>query len=88
MQGIGDLFTPLEEAIRVLLIPALIGREVSEVERRMLALLYRYGGFGIRNPVLSADTEYRTSVRLTAELTDLICQQDMDLSKLDEERAK
>ena len=54
----------------------------------MLALPYRHGGLGIRNPVLSADTEFRKSRELTAELTDLICQQDMDLSRLDEEKVK
>ena len=88
VQGISDLFTPLEEAIREQLIPALIGRQVSEVERRLLALPYRHGGLGIRNPVLTADVEYSTSLDVTRELTDLICQQDTDLSKLDEEKSK
>ena len=88
VQGISELFTPLEEAIRDQLIPSLVGRQVSEVERRLLALPYRHGGLGIRNPVLSANTEYLASVRVTAQLTDLICEQDMDLSKLDKERVK
>ena len=86
VQGIANLFIPLEEAIREQFIPALIGRQVSELERRLLALPYKHGGLGIRNPVLNADVEYTNSVEVTRELTDLICEQDTDLSKLDEEK--
>ena len=38
VQGISDLFTPLEESIREVLIPAIVGRPVSDLERRLLAL--------------------------------------------------
>ena len=34
VEGIGELFTPLEQAIRDKLIPAVCGRTVSELERR------------------------------------------------------
>ena len=86
MQGIGNLFIPLEEVIREQFIPALIGRQVSEMERRLLALPYKHGGLGKRNPVLNADAEYSNSVEVTRELTHLICEQETDLSKLDEEK--
>ena len=43
IRDIGRFFVPLEEAIRQHLIPALIGREVSDLERRIIALPYRYG---------------------------------------------
>ena len=83
VEGISDCFTPLEDAIHHRLIPALLGREVSEMERRVLALPYRSGGLAIQNPVLTADREYRASIKVTAELSDLICQQESDLSRLD-----
>ena len=41
--------------IREKLIPALVGRSVSDIERRILALPVRLGGIGLSNPVLSAD---------------------------------
>ena len=53
------LFQPLEDAIREKLIPSLIGREVSDVERRLLALPVRFGGLAIQNPVNTADREYK-----------------------------
>ena len=53
--NISDLFAPLEEIIREKLIPAVIGRKVPDVERRVLALPVRYGGLGISNPVLTVD---------------------------------
>ena len=86
--GISELFNPLEDAIRQRLIPALIGRQVSELERRMLALPYRHGGLGMRNPVLTADREYQASVAVTVDLTNLIYQQETDLNSLDIQAAK
>ena len=75
--GIGDLFQPLEEVIRQKLIPALCGRQVSDIERRLLALPYRLGGLGIRNPVKSAAAAYEASVKITKPLTDLIVEQNI-----------
>ena len=83
MGNIGQLFQPLEDAIRSELIPAICGRHVSSLERRIFALPYRYGGLGILNPVECSQIEYETSVEITSNLTDLICQQNMDLSMLD-----
>ena len=48
VQGISELFLPLEDMIRNTLIPLMICREVSELERMMIALPYRYGVLGIR----------------------------------------
>ena len=53
-----SLFEPLEEVIRTKLIPAICGRTVSPIERRMIALPYRFGGLGIQNPTLTANREY------------------------------
>ena len=82
---IAHLFEPLENAIRTDLIPALCGRSISDLERRIFALPYRYGGMGILNPVATSEREYVTSVDITAGLTELIFRQEMDLSLLDRE---
>ena len=88
VQGIGEMFQPVEDAIRESLIPAICGRQVSEIERRMLSLPYRYGGLGIRNPVKTADREYTTSSGVTEELTRLICQQVTDMTQFDKDKMK
>ena len=65
-------FAPIEEAIRHKLIPAIIGKKVTDVERQMLSLPVRLGGMGIQNPTLTAEREFRTSVLVTRNLTSLI----------------
>ena len=83
ISGISLLFQPLEDAIRDKLLPAIIGRDISDLERQMLALPLRFGGIGIQNPVLISDREYLTSVQVTKQLTELIYQQDNCVDKLD-----
>ena len=83
IEGISELFNPVEDAICKSLIPAILGRNVDSFERDMLALPLRYGGLGIQNPAKTADREYEASKRITRQLTDLIFNQDQDLSKLD-----
>ena len=80
VESIEDLFTPLEQAIRDKPILAICGRTVSDIEREILALPYRYGGLGIQNPTKTADREYRSSISTTACLTELIYQQEMDIT--------
>ena len=88
MHGISALFWPIEDVIRQRLIPAICGRLVTDLERRILALPYRHGGMGIRNPVTTADCAYEASVHITQPLANLIVQQEMDLSKLDREAVR
>ena len=88
VRNTGQLFEPLEEAIRTKLIPAICGKNVSPIERRMIALPYRFGGLGIQNPTQTANREYLASCRITAGLTNLIYDQDMDITKLDKEAIK
>ena len=83
VNGIGHLFQPLEDTIRKTLIPALCGRDVSDVERRIFALPYRCGGMGILNPMKTAQLEFDTSKRITADLSDIILRQDLSLAALD-----
>jgi hypothetical protein len=77
------LFEPLETAIRAKLLKELVGREVSDVERRLLALPVRLGGLGVRNSIQTSQSEYTASVQITKQLTDKICQQDQDISTID-----
>ena len=81
--GISKLFQPLEDAIRGQLIPAILGHQINDEERDMLALPLRYGGLGMQNPVQTSDREYDASKKITDQLTGLIYHQDQDLSKLD-----
>ena len=68
---IDEHFEPLEEAIRDKLIPSLIGRSVSDIERRILALPVRYGGMGITDPTKSSK-QYAASTKITEILSALI----------------
>jgi len=58
-----ELFEPLENAIRDQLIPGLIGREVSDAERQILALPLRHGGLGLTDPRETTKTEYEHSTQ-------------------------
>ena len=79
----GHLFQSLEKVMREKLIPALVGRRVSDIERRILALPVTLAGIGLSNPVLSADREYSASVSITRNLANVIYNQDKDLTNYD-----
>ena len=75
-------FAPLEEAIRDQLIPALIGRTVSDLERRILALPVRHGGMGISDPTKSTQ-QFVSSTKITQSLTRVIFNQEKGFSNYD-----
>ena len=77
---ISNLFKPLEECIQKIFLPSLLGRHISEVQRNILSLPVRFGGLGIANPVETADREYYASKTITQNLTNLILQQEQDIS--------
>ena len=81
-------FTPLEEAIRTKLIPAIIGRKVTDLEREMISLPVRMGGLGIQNPELTAETEFRNSSLVTQNLTRLIENQETNLNNYNLDNVK
>ena len=83
IENTSALFSPLEDALRNIFIPSLLGRPVSDLERKILSLPVRYGGLGIANPEEVASREYAASKRVTHNLTQLIVQQEQDLSCLD-----
>ena len=81
--GTKHLFEPLERCIRDTLIPAIIGRSVSDEERVFISLPVRLGGLGIFNPTETAEREYDASHYITENLSQLILQQQQDLSLYD-----
>ena len=82
--GIGDLFKPLEDAIRDELIPSICGRTVSNIEWHVLALPVRLGGLGLGNPVETADDKFNASCYITPDLVSIIKNQDSDFSNLNQ----
>ena len=80
---IGTNFKPLEDTIHNILIPAIIGRPVNTLERRLLALPVRFGGLGLQDPSNASQMEYLSSIRITEELTSLIYNQNMSILDLD-----
>ena len=86
--NISHLFLPLEESIRDKLIPAIVGKQVSDLERRILALPVRMGGMGIENPVERSNEEFMTSSAVTENLTKIIYNQERDFQNYDKEKVK
>ena len=87
ISGIEHLFRPLEAMIREKLIPALVGRQVSDVERRIFALPVRLGGMGIVNPTKSS-VEFSASTNITENLTRIIYNQEADFSNYNIDEVK
>ena len=81
-------FERVEEAIKEIFIPSIIGRKVSDIERQIIALPTRYGGLGILNPVETSKIEYETSIRVTKHLTELICRQEQNFENYNGDRVK
>ena len=60
MPGSPDLFQPLEDTIRMVFIPALLRREVNDLERDLLSLP---AGMGIVKPTEECHPTRRTFLR-------------------------
>ena len=71
--------------IRTQFIPTLIGRAISDLERRIFSLPTRYEGLGILNPVANAESEFEYSEKITQPLAHLIAAQSTNLNELDED---
>ena len=71
---ISDLLKPLE-AIAGEFIPAVTGRSVGELERKLFALPVRMGGLGLTDPSAVAGFEFNASVSVTSALITQIVQQ-------------
>ena len=86
MDGISSLFSPLEKCLRQKFLPAVVGREISDIERKILSLPVRFGGLGVANPVETSQREYQASKALTEDLAELLYRQEEDLSLFDMEK--
>ena len=76
--NVGPLFQPLEDAIRLKLIPALTGHGAcSALERDVLSLPCRLGGLGIVIPVDIANSQFTASIKITHSLRSLIVAQNL-----------
>ena len=75
LPDIADLLEPLERAISLVLIPALLEHQVAETERDLLALPVRMGGLGLVNPVNQSRQEYEASIKATGPLFKQIAKQ-------------
>ena len=63
---------PLEDYIRLRLLPALTGQEAfNDNLRSLVSLPARLGGMGIINPLAIGDMQYQSSVMITAPLSGL-----------------
>ena len=54
----------------------MVGRQISDLERKILALPVRLGGIGIANPTCTADHEFSASEAITHSLTNIIYKQE------------
>jgi hypothetical protein len=86
--NIKEFFVPLENAIREKFLPAIIGRNITDLERRYLALPVRLGGIGIQNPTLTAEIEFANSSIITRNLATMIANQERNLDNFDADRMK
>ena len=65
--------------MRTKFIPAIVGRDISDLERQIFSLAVGYGGLGIADPSGTLDKEYLTSNKMTQNLARLILRQDQSL---------
>ena len=71
--SISEMLQPLEDAIRLHLLPAITGRAaLCDAERRALALPVRDGGLGIPIPTTSAANQLESSTFITQPLVNLL----------------
>ena len=64
-----ETLQPLEDAIKDVFIPALVGRKITQHERTIFAPPTRFGGMGIANPCDEADSEYNISTKTCYQTT-------------------
>ena len=70
---VGNLFEPLEDAIRLHLLPAITGRlGFTDQERKLFALPARHGGLGIAIPSQMAHSQFEASSIITKPLVAIL----------------
>ena len=82
MPGDPSLFQPLEDAIRMIFIPALLRREVNDLERNLL-LPALMGGLGICKPTEQCEISHANSNYVCAPLVRLVQRQEFGFDPAD-----
>ena len=75
LPDIHDLLEPLEEAISQVLIPVIVERKCSQLDRDFLALPACLGGLGLSSPCHEVAREYVSSIQVTSLLVEHIVAQ-------------
>ena len=75
LPDIQDLLELLEEAISQVLIPAIVERKCSKLDRDVLALPVCLGGLGLSNPCHEAAREHASSIQVISPLVEHIVAQ-------------
>ena len=75
LPDIQDLLEPLEEAISQVLIPAIVERRCSKLDRDVLALPVRLDGLGLSNLCHETAREHASSIQVTSPLVEHIVAQ-------------
>ena len=70
-----ELFQPLEDTIRSTFLPALLKRDVNDLERELISLPVRLGGMGIFKPTEECVVAHYNSMYVSAPLVKLIVRQ-------------
>ena len=81
---IDNLFVSLLETISEKLIPSLIGRKVSDSERRIPALPVRYDDLVVRDPI-NTSKEFLASPKVTEIPSQIIVRQERDFRNYDQD---
>ena len=81
LPDIQDLLEPFEEAISQVLIPAIVERKCSTLDRDVLELPARLGGLGLSNLCHKAAREYASSIQVTSPLVEHIVSQNSPTSR-------
>ena len=81
--SLANAMQPLEDVIRQKLLPALLGRQVSD---ELFSLPARFAGLGIANPCTQCEKQFKGFEELTAPLIALILAQaqKLDAKKMHE----
>ena len=72
LPDIPDLLEPLEEAISQVLIPEIVERKCSKLDRDVIPQPLRLGGLGLSNPCHEAAREHASSIQVTSPLVEHI----------------
>ena len=78
MPKLSSLFKPLEDAIRLHFLPAILRRPVNDLERKILSLPARFGGLGVFDPCCDCVCAHADSRMLTEPLVELVLNQQSD----------